>query len=200
MKSHPQDGFMADTYTAFADQRQIAAGSLIAIAAAVKTAFDAGAPRLLVFNDATGRLLELDLRGSIDDVLTRLGESEGGSPSPAKPAGRGRPKLGVTAREVTLLPSHWEWLSTQPGGASAALRRLVDQAKRAGRDHVRETQEAAYRVMVALAGDLPDFEDATRAFYAGDYDRFEGLSKSWPTDIGDYVRHLVLRSMAAARV
>lgn len=190
---------MADTYTAFADQRQIAAGSLTAIAAAVKIAFDAGAPRLLVFNDATGQLLELDLRGSIDDVLTRLGEAENGPPSPAKPAGRGRPKLGVTAREVTLLPSHWEWLSAQPGGASAALRRLVDQAKRTGRDHVREAQEAAYRVMVALAGDLPDFEDATRAFYAGDYDRFEGLSQSWPTDIGDYVRHLVQRSMSAGR-
>ncbi len=190
---------MADTYTAFAGQRQIAAGSLIAIAAAVKTAFDAGEPRLLVFNDATGQLLELDLRGSIDDVLTRLGEAEGGPSSLAKPAGRGRPKLGVTAREVTLLPSHWEWLSAQPGGASAALRRLVDQTKRAGRDHVRETQEAAYRVMVALAGDLPDFEDATRAFYAGDYERFEGLSKSWPADVGDYVRHLVHRSMSAAR-
>lgn len=190
---------MADAYTAFADQRQIAAGSLTAIAPAVKTAFDAGAPRLLVFNDVTGQLLELDLRGSIDDVVTRLGEAENGLSSPAKPAGRGRPKLGVTAREVTLLPSHWEWLSAQPGGASAALRRLVDQAKRAGRDHVREAQQTAYRVMVALAGDLPDFEDATRAFYAGDYDRFEGLSTSWPTDIGDYVRHLVQRSMSAAR-
>ena len=184
---------MADTYTAFVDQQRIAAGTLINIAETVKTASDAGAPRLLVFNDSTGQVMELDLRGSLQDVLRRLTPSKEEATATSKPAARGRPKLGVTPREVTLLPSHWEWLATQPGGASAALRRLVDKARRSGGDKLRQAQEAARRVMLALAGDLPDFEEATRAFYAGDFERFEQFSATWPTDVGDYVRTLVRR-------
>ncbi len=188
---------MADTYTAFVDQQRIAAGALVNIAEAVKAEFDAGTARLLVFDDNTGRVMELDLRGSLQDVLQRLGSSqEEATPTP-KPAARGRPKLGVTPREVTLLPSHWEWLAAQPGGASATLRRLVDKARRSGNDKLREAQEAARRVMLALAGDLPDFEEATRAFYAGDFDRFEHLSAGWPADVGDYVRTQVRRVAAA---
>jgi len=184
---------VADTYTAFADQQQIAAGELADIVAAVKAASDAGAPRLVVFADDTGRLAELDLRGSLQEVLDRIGPtSQNGERSP-KPAGRGRPKLGVTAREVTLLPGHWEWLAAQPGGASAALRRLVEKARRSGDDKVRVAEEAARRVMLALAGDMPDFEEATRAFYARDFARFEQLSAPWPKDVGDYARRLVRR-------
>lgn len=186
---------MADTYTAFVDKQRIATGTLAGIAPAVKAAFDAGQPRLLVFDDNVGRVMELDLRGSLDDVLERLRPK----PVAEKPAVRGRPKLGVTAREVTLLPSHWEWLAAQPGGASATLRRLVDKARRSGDDKVREAQEAARRVMLALAGDMPHFEEATRAFYAGDFDRFDDLSATWPSDIGDYVRALVRRVAAAAQ-
>lgn len=187
---------MADAYTAFVDHQRIAAGSLIDIAAAVKAASDAGTPHLVVFDDNTGRVMELDLRGSLQDVLQRLSPPEQNS-APTTPAARGRPKLGVTAREVTLLPSHWEWLATQPGGASAALRRLVDKARRSGGDKLREAQEAARRVMLALAGDLPQFEEATRAFYADDYDRFEQLSATWPADVADYVRAQVRRVAAA---
>lgn len=188
---------MADTYTAFVDQQRIAAGTLMNIAEAVKAAFDAGTPRLVVFDDKTGRVMELDLRGSPQDVLRRLRPSDEDATLTSKPAPRGRPKLGVTAREVTLLPSHWEWLAAQPGGASAALRRLVDKARRSGADKLREAQEAARRVMLALAGDLIDFEEATRAFYAGDFDRFEKLSAAWPAEVGDYVRAQVRRVAAA---
>lgn len=188
---------MADTFTAFVDQQRIAAGSLVNIAEAVKTAFDAETPRLLVFDDNTGRVMELDLRGSLQDVLDRLGPSDDNATTTSKPVARGRPKLGVTPREVTLLPSHWEWLAAQPGGASAALRRLVDKARRSGGDKHREAQEAARRVMLALAGDLPHFEEAARAFYAGDFDLFERLSETWPVDVGDYVRNQVQRVAAA---
>ena len=134
-------------------------------------------------------LLEAN-RFSVSTVKRLMAE-----PSPRSP-GRGRPKLGVTAREVTLLPSHWEWLSSQPGGASAALRRLVDQARRSGGDDKRQAQEAAHRVMFALAGDLPDFEEATRAFYAGDQDRFLALTDGWPMDVRDYVREITARAIA----
>jgi uncharacterized protein len=180
------------TFTVFVGERRIAYGSLEEVARAAKAAEDAGEAALLAFNDDTGQPLELDLRGSIEDVLARLHSP----PRNPQPASRGRPRLGVTAREVTLLPSHWEWLASQPGGASAALRRLVDQARRAGTDRLREAQEAAHRVMFAIAGDAPDFEEATRAVYAKDYARFDLLSASWPRDVGDYVRSFVHRVAA----
>ena len=183
---------MADTYTAFVGQECIASGSLLGIAGAVKAASDAGKSHLVVFDDTTGRTMELDLRGSHEDVLERLQRTP--AASTPTPAPRGRPKLGVTAREVTLLPTHWEWLAAQPGGASATLRRLVDTARRSGRDKHREAQEAARRVMLVLAGDLPGFEEASRAFYAGNYLAFEELSAAWPRDVGDYVRTLVGRA------
>lgn len=184
---------MTPTFTAFAGSRRIAAGSLLDIAPAVKTAFDAGEAKLLVFDDASGRISELDLRGSVDDVLARLRAASPPRPAPA----RGRPKLGVTAREVTLLPAHWDWLAAQPGGASAALRRLVDQARRAPADKTREALDAAYRIMSALAGDLPGFEEATRAFYAGDHSRFHEVTTDWPADIGDYVRDRVSQAISS---
>jgi hypothetical protein len=177
------------TFTAFAAGSRIGGGSLAEVAQAAKIAYDAGEPHLLIFDDQTGRPVELDLRGSADDVTRRLPPVAARGRNPT----RGRPKLGVTAREVTLLPSHWEWLATQPGGASAALRRLVDQARRAGPDLVREASEAAYRVMSALAGDAPRFEEASRAFFGKDYETFEALTQAWPADTGAYVRQLVGR-------
>lgn len=142
----------------------------------------------MVLEDATGRLVELDLRGSADDAAARL---SAGSPPAPKPT-RGRPRLGVTAREVTLLPRHWEWLASQPGGASAALRRLVDQARRenSSQDAERRLQEVAYRAMTVLAGDRPGYEEAARALFANDRERFEALTSDWPRDIGDYIRSL----------
>jgi hypothetical protein len=183
---------MSDNHTAFVGLRQVASGTLTAIAPAVKAAYDAGEARLLVFSDITGRQTDLDLRGDVDDVLARLATPDDACP---KPVPRGRPKLGVTAREVTLLPSHWEWLASQRGGASAALRRLVDQARRSdtGPDH--EAVEAAQRVMTALAGDLSGFEEAGRAFYAKDKALFWTLSEPWPIDIRSYVRTLVERAL-----
>lgn len=184
-----------DIFTAFVRHRRIAAGTLREVVPAVKSAADADATHLLIFDDATGRSVELDLRGSLPDVLERLNQTP--QAEPAKPTGRGRPKLGVTAREVTLLPRHWEWLAAQPGGASAALRRLVEDARRNSPATLRQAQDAVHRVMFALAGDLPGFEEANRAFYAKDYARFDGLTAAWPRDVGDYVRTLVGRVAVA---
>lgn len=179
------DGTAAN-YTAFSGHRRIAGGALRDVALAVKSASDDGAERVLVFDDRTGRPVDLDLRGSVDQVAARLPAAQD---EPAPPA-RGRPRLGVTAREVTLLPSHWEWLAAQPGGASAALRRLVDQARRSGAERRRQTLEVLHRVMFALCGDLPQFEEATRALYAGDRARFDGLTASWPNDVSVYLTSL----------
>ncbi|GBQ27726.1 putative cytoplasmic protein [Gluconacetobacter sacchari DSM 12717] len=99
--------------------------------------------------------------------------------------GRGRPKLGVVAREVTLLPRHWEWLAAQPGGASQMLRRLVDQARRSdgGQTGIRDARERTYRFLSALAGNLPGFEEATRALFSGDDSAFAGHMRDWPADV-----------------
>ena len=113
--------------------------------------------------------------------------------------GPGRPRLGVVAREVTLLPRHWDWLNDQPGGASAALRRLVDQARKAnaGRDRIRRAQEATYRFMSAMAGDEPGFEEATRALFAGRPAVFDALTDAWPPDVRDHSRKLAAPAFAA---
>lgn len=183
---------MSDSHTAFAGSRRLASGPLATIAPAVKAAYDAGEAHLLVFNDSTGRLTEFDLRGDIHDVLARLAPPPELAP---KAASRGRPKLGVTAREVTLLPSHWEWLASQRGGASAALRRLVDQARRSSAGVDQDAIEAVQRVMTALVGDLNGFEEAGRAFYAKDKARFQEISDHWPGDVRDYVQMLVDRAL-----
>ncbi len=168
------------TCTAFLGTRRLAAGSLATVAVAVRRALEAD-PRgqALVFDDADGRVIDLDLRGTEADLLARL------APPPEPPRGRGRPKLGVVPREVTLLPRHWEWLTAQPGGASVALRKLVEEARRAGKDadRRRSAQEAAYRFMAALGGDLPGFEEATRALFAGDAARFQAQVAPWPGDV-----------------
>ena len=184
--------------TAFDGTRRLARGPLAAVVAAAKSAFD-GSPRasLLIFEDATGDLVDVDYSGSPDEVLALLTARElrrtrlADEPDTA-PRGPGRPRLGVVAREVTLLPRHWQWLNGQPGGASVALRRLVDEARRSnvGRDRVRRAQEVAYRFMSALAGDLPGFEEAIRALFAGDAARFDEHTRAWPRDVRTYARHL----------
>ena len=186
--------------TAFDGPRLLARGPLADVALAVKAALaqrPTAAP--LAFEDASGRVIDLDLRGTDAEVVARLGghRRDGDETAPAR--GRGRPKLGVVAREVTLLPRHWEWLATQPGGASQALRRLVDQARRSdgGRTRLRAAQEAAYRFMSAMAGDLPGFEEASRALFAADRDRFAEHSAAWPDDVQAYARELAWPAAAA---
>lgn len=180
--------------TAFAGDRLLASGPLAEVALAVRRAAAGGGAALLVFDDATGRVVDLDLRGSEAEVLARLAPPAAG-PDAAPEAlpgrrGRGRPRLGVVAREVTLLPRHWDWLAAQPGGASVTLRRLVEAARRADGRSERAARDAAYRFMTALAGDRPGYEEATRALYAGDRARFDAQVASWPADVGDHAARL----------
>jgi hypothetical protein len=194
--------------TAFQGDGLLSSGPLVEVALAVKNAVEQGATQaVLVFDDATGRVVDLDLRGSKADIIARLLQPQpsGGEQPPTRrklaspssepmtePRGRGRPRLGVVAREVTLLPRHWEWLAAQPGGASVTLRLLVDEARRSGGDaHLkRAAHEAAYRFMSALAGNLPGFEEAIRALFADDRNRFEERVAAWPQDIRDYAERL----------
>ena len=182
------------SYTAFDGHRRLASGPLATVALAARQAGDAMSGAILIFDDATGRTIDLDLRGTADDIRARYAPPGGASGAADEPAGaseqrgRGRPKLGVVSREVTLLPRHWEWLAAQPGGASVALRKLVEDARRthAAADRLRDAQARAYHFMSAMAGDLPGFEEAARALYANDLARLAGLIAGWPDDVRDH--------------
>lgn len=187
---------MTEFHTAFVGDRLIARGALSDVAHKLASLGDDAPP--LVFHDGSGRVVDLDLRGGPDSAAARYAEGAaassdepGGVPAAAA-RGRGRPRLGVVAREVTLLPRHWEWLAAQPGGASQVLRRLVEEARRADetRGRPRAARDAAYRVMAVLAGDRQGFEEASRALFAGDGDRFAELAGEWPADIAAYLSGL----------
>jgi uncharacterized protein len=193
----------APAYIAFEADQRIAAGDLRSVARAVRDVLDRRSDAsILVFDGGTSEPVELDLRGSLDQVLARLplsrAEPASGDSEPEAPANRGpgRPKLGVVAREITLLPRHWEWLARQPGGASVAIRKLVDEARRRSedRDRIRAAQDAAYRFMSVMAGNKPHFEDATRALFAPDPVRFAQLIAGWPNDVRDHAAALARRA------
>lgn len=181
------------TFTAFLDKQKIAAGDLATVISRLKTVAGEQAAALIVFDDATGRPVDLDIRETFGDLQARLDP-----PAPSEARGPGRPRLGVVAREVTLLPRHWDWLGRQSGGASAVLRRLVDQARRdAGpAEAAREARDALYQFMTAMAGDETGYEEAIRALFAGDPKTFDHLTANWPIDIRDHVWTMATRAFA----
>ena len=183
-------------FTAFIGHQRLASGPLAEVALAVmKASRKVEAEPIVIFDDGTGRSIDLDLRGTEQDIVARLPrpaanlEAATDDLAAPEPRGRGRPRLGVVAREVTLLPRHWEWLGAQPGGASVALRKLVEEARRSSgdRDRSRAAREAAYHFMSTMAGNLPDFEEASRALFADDRRRFGGLIAGWPGDVRDHI-------------
>jgi uncharacterized protein len=187
------------SYTAFAGHRLIASGELMEVALKTKEWLDRGesAP-IRIFEDETGNPIDLDFRGTLYEFLDKLAKkrarrTETGQAEETKRSGPGRPKLGVISREVSLLPRHWEWLNSQPGGASVTLRKLVEEARlnSAGRDRARRSQEAAYKFMSAMAGDFPGFQEASRAFFAKNHERFDQLIQAWPEDVREHLRKLV---------
>jgi len=193
-RRNAQEAHSARRITAFQGSRRIAGGELAEILPVIEAARrqDSQAP-LLVFDDATSQVVELDLRDPADKLpgssaAQRLERQQEDPVAPVVARSVGRPKLGVVAREVTLLPRHWEWLNRQPGGASVALRKLVEEARRSGasRDRVRNAQEVTYRFLLAIAGNLPGFEEAMRALFASRRERFEELLAGWPPDIRDH--------------
>lgn len=174
----------------FLGDARLGQGPLAEVLPQILAAARADEPQPVIFNLADGRVVDLDLRGGAEDVLARLEATPA-----AEKRGPGRPKLGVTAREVTLLPRHWDWLSTQPGGASVALRKLVEAQMKAGEgpERARRAKEATYRFITAMAGDRAGYEEATRMLFAGDWTAFDAAVKGWPEGVRE-----TARAMAAA--
>lgn len=165
---------METTYTAFADHKHLLQthSDLSVLLQTVEGELKKGVT-VTVFDDHTGQRTELEPQPDLAAVSERLS---------GRRSGPGRPKLGVQSREVSLLPRHWDWLNEQPGGASAALRRLVEVARKcdAGRDQVRAAQEGMHKALSALAGDEPGFEEALRHLYAEDFAGVRELIQNWP--------------------
>jgi len=194
--------FIENPYTSFDGHQLIATGSLQTNALAIKKALENDSHgSVLMFDNATGRTIDVDIRGTDDEIRARFPdstvinptfESQENAQETPETKGRGRPKLGVTPREVTLLPRHWEWLTAQPGGASVALRKLVEEARRASsdKDRQRKAQERTYHFMLAIAGDLPGFEEATRALFTNNHQKFCDLLATWPSDVRDHAMQL----------
>lgn len=179
-------------YTCFAGHQKIASGALPEVVITAKHAQEnSESAQPLIFENASGRQVDFDMRGTDEETLARIPSSPEENTTPA---GRGRPKLGVIAREVTLLPRHWDWLATQPGGASTTLRKLVDEARRADHNSLRQRRERTYHFMLAIAGNQSDFDEANRALFTGNEERFEQLIASWPADIREHI-HLLSKSV-----
>ncbi len=184
----------SSTLTAFQGETLLSSGTASEVALAMASRisqYQQGG--ILVFDDESGRVVDLDIRGTREEIMKRYRDEPDSSRADAgEERSPGRPKLGVVGREVTLLPRHWEWLGEQRGGASAALRRLVDAARAAnvGADRVRKAKEAADRFMGAVLGDRPGYEEASRALYAGDRLSFEARIQDWPRDLRNYVKRL----------
>jgi hypothetical protein len=192
------------SWIAFSKNKCIASGPPREVATDVKHFLDSyAAENALVFDAKTSQPIEIDLRGSLSAVLKRLPAAQVQESAPATaPASpertAGRPRLGVVAREVTLLPRHWEWLANQPGGASVALRKLVEQGLRSSKeaDRLRQAKEAAYLFMNVMAGNKPCFEEAARALFAGDLGRLQQFAAKWPRDVRNHALSLAKATVA----
>ncbi len=181
------------SYTAFEGESVIATGRLEEVAIKIKRRKKPKpSATVLIFSDSTGKQMDLDVSGSEEELFERLRVFVAAEIPGSSSSAPGRPKLGVVAREISLLPRHWEWLATQSGGASAAIRRLVEEARKkpSEKELLRESQERTHKFMTAIAGDFPNYEEALRALYSKDKKGFQSLVRDWPKGIRDYSKKL----------
>lgn len=174
-------------YTAFAGTTRLVTAPLADMLRATKGYLDGdGSQRVLIFDDSSGEQVDFDFSGDLEEVLARVvGQEQKRSP--------GRPKLGVVGREISLLPRHWEWLDQQPHSASATIRRLIDAARKGSSQATdyRRRVEAADRFIWVMAGELANFEEASRSLYARAWERLRDLTREWPVDVRDHLFHLL---------
>ena len=182
-----------NTYTAFEDHKILSQGFLEDVVLKVKKRLEKSPEsQIVIYSDATGKSMDFNFQGSEKEVLKRLEVYTTPENTTEASSGPGRPKLGVISREVSLLPKHWEWLATQSGGASNTLRKLVEEnmKKTSGVLTVKTAQERTYKFMSVEAGDLENYEEALRALYRKDKERFTSEIKTWPRDVQKHILEL----------
>lgn len=199
---------LRDRYcAAFAGTKLLASGSLLHVAAETKERLDQTPDIAVLIFDDNSELVEIDFRGSKKAVVERIKNGQIAAKQTAEQptehtaehtgdnqkSGRGRPKLGVVSKEITLLPRHWDWLSKQPGGASVTIRKMIDAARKQDEEpaRARKAREVTYKFMSAMTGNEANFEEATRALFAGDNTRFDELIQPWPADLQDHIKRLL---------
>ncbi|MCH7331632.1 DUF2239 family protein [Acinetobacter modestus] len=170
------------TYTAFLNEQCLASGLLADVAIAIQQHANQSNSTILIFNDQTGRQIDLDLSGSEQNIQQRYAE-----PEMVKKVGR--PKLGVISREITLQQKHWDWLDQQSSSASAVIRKLIDKELNDPNSESNRmlAKQATDRFMSAMLGNMPNYEEATRALYQGDREVFLDLIRDYPKDIKEYL-------------
>ncbi len=184
------------TFAAFHHTDLIARGPLESVISQVHALGAKSAKTCLFFDETTGAQIDFDLRGNLAQIVARLPEHPALRAEPAPPKGPGRPKLGVACKEVCLLPAQWDWLAQQSGGPSAALRRLVMAAMKAEPSFALPLQKKAAidRVLLAVAGNQPRFEDASRALWSGDLAAFHTLVAAWPGSVGTWAMEQLIEA------
>lgn len=188
---------MPPTLIAFAGTDHLAEGSPADVARAVRQHLDTrGHAPVCVLDALTSAPADLAMGGNSDQVAAWAEAQFQAREEATDQKRRGRPRLGVVAREVTLLPRHWDWLAAQPGCASVTLRKLVDAARKQGgaSERIRRTQDVVHRFLYAVAGDVAGFEEVARALYAWDHERFDALTDAWPTDVVAHARRLLAQA------
>ncbi len=178
--------------TAFAGNKKVGSGHLLSVVEkSLEYLKKNKEAEIELFDNQTSELVEIDLRRKSETLLERL-QAEMERQNPEKKVGPGRPKLGVVSREIGLLPNQWEWLATQPGGASVTLRKLVEEARKKSRvkDEIRQSQNATYKFMTTKAGDFPNYEEALRSLFANDRKTFDRMVQTWPKDIREHIDFL----------
>lgn len=182
-----------NTYTAFETHKILSQGSLEDVVLKVKKRLEKSPEsQIVIYSDVTGKSMDFNFQGSEKEVLKRLEVYTTPESADEASTGPGRPKLGVISREVSLLPRHWEWLATQSGGASNTLRKLVEESmkKTSGVQTVKTAQERTYKFMSVEAGDLENYEEALRALYRKDKEKFTSDIKTWPRDVQKHILEL----------
>ncbi|MGH1469812.1 MAG: DUF2239 family protein [Cellvibrionaceae bacterium] len=187
---------------AFYQNQRIASGGLQFVANEVKQSLKNEADNANILDSTTGETIEIDFRGSLEAVAKQFTAPSQGNNNLAADESkktetapkRGRPRLGVVAREITLLPRHWDWLKAQQGGASVALRKLVEQARKENesKDNLKKAQDYLYRFLTTLTAHYPEYEEALRALFAGDAEEFEQQIASWPNDIILHIKKMAV--------
>ena len=134
--------------TAFEGDRLLASGPLIEVALAVKNAIERGWEKpVLVFDDATGAVVDLDLRGSKADITARLAQPAATAAPDSEPRRQGPPEAGGRRPR--------DHLAAAPlGMAGRAARRGFGDAAPAGRRGKAQRRRQAVEAQVAR-GCLP---------------------------------------------